>query len=156
MARRLLLSAVFVAMLYWDVATMAAQLKLPVELPVGGALGRYNRMFAVFKSWSPEVPALVARVRSRERRPGAPARWTEHRVNELFPMPDGEAFARLARMVHRDPADLTRQLFHLYQRRMPDRVVLEVRLLDVAWPASPEGLFARYDERRTALIGRQR
>lgn len=151
--RRIALSALFVAVIYWDVATILEQADL-VALPVPETLGRYNRMFAVFKGWSPEAMQFVVHVRSRDRNDGGRTQWTEHSVHDLFPMPRGESFVRISTLSRRDPQDLARQLFTLYQRRHPEQTVLELRLYQARWPASSQGFLARYDERDLLLLGR--
>ena len=151
--RRALLSAVFIAVIYIDLATIVNLSDLGVRMPNTRLARTYNGMFRVFSGWSLYVHGYVAEIEVRPGgNPRARTEWREVDVQALFPMPRGASFRELRGPVQRDCDDVTRQLLAIYQRRDPEQRIGRLRLYRTSWPASPDGYFTFYDLRQMRLV----
>ncbi len=151
--RRSLLSVIFIAVIYIDVATIVNLSDLGIRAPNTRLARTYNGMFRVFSSWSPYVGGYLAELETRtvvDRR--AQTEWREVDVQELFPMPRGASNRVLGGPISQDCINVARQLLAIYQRREPEVKIDRIRLYRASWPASPNGYFTLYDTRSRSLV----
>ena len=151
--RRAVLSAVFVAVIYVDLATIVNLSDLGVRVPNARLARTYNGMFRVFSGWSLYVFGYVAEIEVRPgANPSARTEWRELDVHALFPMPRGASLRELTTPLLRDCDDVARKLLAIYQRRDPELRIAWLRLYRASWPASPNGYFTLYDLRQMSFL----
>jgi len=146
--KQILLSAVFLAVIYVDVASIVNLSDLGIRLPNAPLARQFNGMFRVFAGYSESTGRYEVEIESGDQ-PGVSTLYDPH---DLFPMPRGESLVRLTTLWRSGCGDLARELAKVYRSRSPDLELRRLSLFYSRWPSSPIGFEALYDARETTLL----